>query len=116
MKTKKRWQHKEVLEGLYQEQGLTIRTIAEILQTTPSNILYWMRKFDIETRKFNIGELNKGKTLSLDEKARLSEVAKERFSNPENHPMYGRKHSEASKRKMSETKKRRYRERRGEKL
>jgi hypothetical protein len=111
MKVKKPWQHKEILNGLYEEQKLTIRTIAQILQTTPSNILYWMRKFEITTRKFEIGELNRGKKLSEEECQRLSDVAKERFKDPRNHPMYGRKHSEASKRKMSETKRRRRAER-----
>ncbi len=113
MKVRKPWQHEEILMGLYEEQGLTIRTIAQILQTTPSNILYWMRKFDISTRKFEIGNLNKGKVLSKDERQRLSDVAKERFKDPRNHPMYGKKHSEAAKRKMSETKRRRRLERQG---
>ena len=113
MKVKKRWQYKEVLESLYEKQELTIRTIAQILKTTPSNILYWMRKFDIKTRQFEIGNLNKGKQLSEEERQRLSEVAKERFKDPRNHPMYGKKHTEASKRKMSETKKRKRRERQG---
>ena len=113
MKTKKRWQHKEVLESLYEDQKLTIRTMAQILQTTPSNILYWMKKFEVSSRQFEIGDLNRGKKLSEDECRRLSEIAKERFKDPRNHPMYGKKHSEESKRKMSETKKRRRRERRG---
>lgn len=113
MKVKKPWQHEEILRGLYEEQTLTIRTIAQILKTTPSNILYWMRKFDISTRKFEIGDLNKGKTLSEEERQRLSEIAKERFRDPRNHPMFGRKHTEESKRKMSETKRKRRQERQG---
>ena len=116
MKTKKPWQHKEVLESMYKDQELTIRTLAKILKTTPSNILYWMKKFEIPTRHFEIGELNKGKKLSENECRRLSEIAKERFKDPRNHPMYGKKHTEESKRKMSETKKRRRRERRGDSI
>jgi hypothetical protein len=111
MRTKKPWQYKEILLGLYEEQKLTIRTMAHILDTTPSNILYWIKKFEIPTRKFQIGELNKGKKLSKEECRRLSEVAKERFKDPRNHPMYGKKHTEASRRKMSETKRRRRQER-----
>lgn len=34
---------------------------------------------------------------------KLSEKAKERFKNPENHPLYGRHHTEESKRKNSES-------------
>jgi hypothetical protein len=113
MKAKKPWQHKEILRGLYEDQELTIRTMAQVLQTTPSNILYWMKKFELSTRQFEIGGLNRGKKLSEDECRRLSEIAKERFKDPRNHPMYGKKHSETSKRKMSETKKRRRRERQG---
>ena len=39
---------------------------------------------------------------------KLSESAKRRLSNPENHPMYGRKHTEESKKKISEKRKGKY--------
>lgn len=42
-----------------------------------------------------------GITLTQDEKDNLSRKAKERFENPENHPMYGKKQSEDAKNKMS---------------
>ena len=41
---------------------------------------------------------------SKETREKLREITKERFINPENHPMYGRHHSEESKRKMSNTK------------
>lgn len=110
------WQHRDILEGLYIEEQCTLREIAEVLSTNPSTILYWMRKFEIPTRDFDIGCVNKGKKLSDKEKHNLSEFAKVRFLNKENHPMFGRKHSEESKRKMSETKKRRRAKRLGEKI
>lgn len=113
---KKPWHHRDVLEGMYIDQKLTLREMAQILETTPSNILYHLRKFDIDTREFNIGDVNKGKALSDEEKEHLSEVAKERFQDKRNHPMFGKRHTEASKQKMSETKKRRRRERLGEQI
>lgn len=116
MRLKKPWQHREILIGLYHEQHLTIRTIAQILNTTASNVLYWMRKLDVNTREFSIGDLNKGRKLTDKEREHLSKIAKERFKDPSNHPMYGKKHSEESKQKMSETKKRRRAERLGQTL
>lgn len=113
---KKPWHHKDVLEGMYIEQQLTLREMAQILETTPSNILYHLRKFDITTRDFSIGDVNKGKSLSDEEKEHLSEIAKERFRDKRNHPMYGKRHTEASKLKMSETKRQRRRERLGEQV
>lgn len=44
---------------------------------------------------------NLGKKLSKEQKENLSVKAKERLSNPENHPMYGRKQSDDAKRNMS---------------
>lgn len=116
MKQKKPWHYREILENMYVEQNLTLRQIAQILNTTATNILYWMRKFEIDTRNYNIGELNKGKILSKKEKELLSKIAKERFKNPKNHPMYGHRHTDEAKRKISETKKRRRRERLGAKI
>ena len=45
---------------------------------------------------------NLGKKMSESQKEILSKKAKERFLNPENHPMYGKHHTEESKKKMSE--------------
>lgn len=46
---------------------------------------------------------NLGKPLSDEQKENLRQKARERFKDIENHPMYGRKHSEESKKKMSES-------------
>lgn len=110
----KLWQHKEILKNMYEEQGLTVRAIAQILSTSPANISYWMKKFKIDGKNYDIGELNKGKVLTEEEKQHLSEVAKERFKESENHPMFGHKHTEISKKKMSETKKKKKQENRRE--
>ena len=115
-KKKKKWHHKEVIQGMYQDQGLTMRQIAEILGTTAATIKYWMEKHQIQSRDYCIGDTKRGMALTDEAKARLSEVAQERFKHPEDHPMWGHRHSEASKRKMSETKKQRRREREGAKL
>lgn len=104
MKPRMPWHHKDVLQGMYLEQKLSLREIAHILNTTPSSILYWIRKFEIPTRSFEIGSLNRGKQLSDIKRNKLSQIAKERFADPQNHPMTGHKHSEESKKKMSETK------------
>lgn len=105
MRKKKVYQHKEILEGLYLEQNLTMRQIAEICGVAVTTIFYWLQKLDIPTRDFDIGSVNREKSLSDDVKQKLSIFAKERFKNPENHPMKGRCHTEESRRKMSETKK-----------
>ena len=72
---KKKWHHKEVLEGMYLDQSLSMRQIAEILGTTAPTIRYWMQKFRIESRDHDIGDLNRGKELSDKEKNLLSEIS-----------------------------------------
>ena len=49
------------------------------------------------------GEGTLGHHISDEGRASISEKAKERFKNPKNHPMYGKRHSESGKQKMSET-------------
>jgi hypothetical protein len=115
-KKKKKWHHKEVLQGMYQDQDLTMRQIAEILGTTAATIKYWMEKFQIDSRDYCIGDTKRGTMMTEEMKTRLSDVAKERFQHPEDHPMWNHKHSEASKRKMSETKRRRNAERKANKI
>jgi hypothetical protein len=116
MKGKKRWQHKEVLRGMYEDQCLSMREIADVLGTTAPTIKRWMDKFDIQSRDFNIGDVYRGKSRDEAYCKNISSKAKERFKNKKNHPMYGKKHSDKSKDKMSETKKRKNRERKLQKL
>lgn len=54
----------------------------------------------LETRR-KISEANKGKTHSLESRRKMSLLAKERFKDPRNHPMYGKYHSEEAKKKIS---------------
>ena len=46
---------------------------------------------------------NKGRIFSEEHRKKISINKKREWSNKENHPMYGKKHSEESKRKMSES-------------
>ena len=110
-KLKRPWHHKDVLNGMYHEQGLTVRQIAEIFNVSAVTVRYWLAKFNIERRKHCIGNVTRGKHLSSERKKFLSEFAKKRFITKEDHPMYGRKHSLSTRRKMSESQKKRYRER-----
>lgn len=48
---------------------------------------------------------NLGKPMSTEQKEILSALAKERYENPEDHPMFGKNHSAESRKKMSERKK-----------
>ncbi len=43
---------------------------------------------------------NTGKKRTEEQNKRISELAKERLKNPENHPMYGKKHTEETKQKI----------------
>jgi len=114
-KTKKPWQHEDVLKGMYHDQGLTMAEIGKIFGVSAVTIKYWMDKFDIQSRDYDIGELYRGKERDKDYCKHLSEVAKARFSNPENHPMFGKQHSDETKRLMSEIRKRKMKEAREQK-
>ena len=61
-----------------------------------------------EEQKRKIGESlkgrtgpNKGKTMSEETKKKISEAKKKLYSSSKNHPMFGKHHSEESKKKMS---------------
>ena len=116
MRAKKPWHHREVLEAMYVLQGLTLQDMAEIFGITVPGVAYWMNKLGIDRRESNIGNRVKGIKLSKERKEYLSEIAKNRFRDKKDHPMYGKRHTEATKQKMSETKKRRRQERLGKKL
>jgi len=65
---------------------------------------FYGRRHTEETKKM-ISEKNKrpsklkGTKMSLESRMKMSETAKKRLSDPRNNPMYGKKHSEKSKRK-----------------
>lgn len=48
------------------------------------------------------------KTLSIEHRKLISKIMTERFKNKENHPMYGKKHSEEARKKMSQAVKGRF--------
>lgn len=54
------------------------------------------------------GETCAGVVRSEETRKKLSHNAKERFSNPENNPMFGKKHTDGAKEKMSMSQKERY--------
>lgn len=56
-----------------------------------------------EERKKQMSEARTGTRLSEDAKQKISKNAKERLSNPENHPMYGKHLNNETKQKISET-------------
>lgn len=58
------------------------------------------RRLSDETRR-KISLASRGRTYSKERNARISIALKKRFANPENCPMYGKKHSEEAKRRMS---------------
>jgi len=99
MQAKKPWYFKEVLAGMYVDQELTIRQIAQIFDLAVSTIFYWLKKHEIPIREFDIGTVNKGQTMSDEQKQVLSQKTKERHAT-KGHPMLGKKLSEETKRKI----------------
>lgn len=61
------------------------------------------KHFSEEHRK-KIGDGNRGKVHSEELRKRQSEIAKERLSNPENHPMFGKHHTEDARKKTKRSK------------
>lgn len=59
-------------------------------------------------KKKRSSEAYKNKIVTEETKQKLSVIAKKRFENPENNPMYGKHHTEEAKRKMSEASKKRW--------
>lgn len=59
-------------------------------------------KVRTEEQRQNIAKGQLGHTLPEEAKKSISEKAKERLKDKENHPLYGKKHSEESIKKMSE--------------
>lgn len=80
-----------------------------------SNALKKRNYHHSEETKRKISEANKGKKMSDESKKLLSEISRERFKDPKNHPMYGRRGienpnygrhlSEETKKKISESNK-----------
>lgn len=54
-----------------------------------------------EETKQKIGNAHRGKIVSQSTKDKISELAKERYKNKLNHPMYGKKHTSETKNKIS---------------
>ena len=62
-----------------------------------------MRRISEEHRK-KIGDGNRGKVHSEELRKRQSVIAKQRLSNPENHPFFGKHHTEEARKKQREAK------------
>ena len=69
---------------------------------------YELTPEEYEEAKIAISKLKLGKSHSIETIKKLSDAAKERLNNPENHPWYGRHHKEETKSKMSRSKKELY--------
>lgn len=69
---------------------------------------YELTPEEYEEAKIAISKLKLGKSHSIETIKKLSNAAKERLNNPENHPWYGRHHKEETKSKMSRSKKELY--------
>lgn len=70
--------------------------------------IYWIKKMNAYHNGYNQTEGGEGTHLPEDIKQKISESAKERFTNIENHPMYGRHHSDESRDKMSISQRKRF--------
>lgn len=88
----------EVLKQLYLDEQKTVRQIAIQLGVASSTVVYYLKKFSLPTRP---SCPRKGYWHSESAKKKISAKAKKRFINKRNHPWTGRKHTEASKQKMS---------------
>lgn len=99
MKAKKPWHIKEVMVNLYLEAELTIRQIAGIFSLAPSTVLYWLRKHEIQLREYDIGNVNRGKTLPDEQKQKISDKIKLRHATY-GHPLRGRTLSNETKKKI----------------
>jgi predicted DNA-binding protein YlxM (UPF0122 family) len=73
--------NREILEDLYINQELSMKKIAEKFNVCPATILDWLKKFNVKIR------------------------SKSEALNGEKNPMYGRCHTEETKRKLSEARK-----------
>ena len=72
------------------------------------HVEYWKKQSKEMSGKHTWGDgpnPNFGKPMSNEQKELLSKLAKERYKHPEDHPMYGKRHSEDTRKKMSEAKK-----------
>ena len=69
---------------------------------------YELTPEEYEEAKIAISKLKLGKSHSIETIKKLSDAAKERLNDPENHPWYGRHHKEETKSKMSRSKKELY--------
>ena len=87
----------DMLEKYYIEKwNLTNRNNGYNSSTGGNDCLY------TEERNKKISEYHKGKPKSENAKQNMSKTAKKRLENKENHNMYGKHHTEESRRKISE--------------
>lgn len=90
---------KKSLIDLYLTKNLSLRKIGEIFNCDGTTILSRFKEYNISRR--NQSETNKIRPISKEMKSKISKKAKERFKNPKNNPMYGKKHTIESRKKIS---------------
>ncbi len=88
----KLYQDKDWLEQKYIIEKLSTYEISKIIKAVPSTIWKWLKIFNIKTR--TISETRKGKLLPEKVKRKISQT-----NSGQNHPWFGRHHSEESKEK-----------------
>ena len=114
------------IKNFYYNDKLTLRKIAKLFKVTHVTILKFMRENNLDRRsrsesqkgrkiskkqiqilrlsRLGKGTWNKGLKMPKETCKKMSLSAIERFKNPKNHPMLGRKHSDETKLKQSKVK------------
>ena len=96
------WNKKEIdrdwLYNKYVNEKLSAEKIADLLNCWQTTILDRLKVFGIKAR--SLSDAHKGKILSLEHRKNIGKAI-----SGENHPMYGKRHTEKSLKKMSEIKK-----------
>lgn len=91
---------KELIE-LYCNRKMNIKQIARGLKCAASTISYYMKKYHIKGRQHNIGDLNRGKSLSKETRDKMRKEILDRYANGWQNPKKGKSPSLETRKKMS---------------